>query len=159
MPRQDELTQLSQDLGLYRPDIPSARLGRLRDLMNAAVRDCLVTGYEPLTEGLKLPDPDDRHVLAAAIRAGAQVIVTRNLKHFPPPNWRRGTSRRNRRTSSCSTRPASRDESSPAASGRSPTPVPPGGCSCDPSCQPSQGCLTEESVMSAHGSSLASSPA
>jgi hypothetical protein len=51
--------------------------------MNAAVRDCLVSGYEPLIEGLKLPDPDDRHVLAAAIKAGAQVTVTRNLKHFP----------------------------------------------------------------------------
>ncbi|WAL72704.1 PIN domain-containing protein [Kitasatospora sp. YST-16] len=55
----------------------------LRRRMNAAVRDCLVTGYEPLIEGLKLPDPDDRHVLAAAIKAGAQVIVTDNAKHFP----------------------------------------------------------------------------
>lgn len=51
--------------------------------MNAAVPDCQVTGYEPLVEGLKLPDANDRHVLAAAIKAGAQVIVTRNLKDFP----------------------------------------------------------------------------
>jgi hypothetical protein len=50
--------------------------------MNEAVRDCLVSGYEPLIEGLKLPDPADRHVLAAAVKAGAQVIVTSNLKHF-----------------------------------------------------------------------------
>jgi hypothetical protein len=42
-----------------------------------------VVGYEPLIETLDLPDPDDRHVLAAAIRVNAQVIVTRNLKHFP----------------------------------------------------------------------------
>jgi hypothetical protein len=48
------------------------------------VRDCLVTGYQPLIEALDLPDPDDRHVLAAAIKAGAQLIVTRNLKDFPP---------------------------------------------------------------------------
>jgi predicted nucleic acid-binding protein len=66
-----------------RGDIPPAKLDRLRELMNDAVRDVLVTGYEPLIEGLKLPDPEDRHVLAAAIRAGAQVIVTRNLKDFP----------------------------------------------------------------------------
>ncbi|MEV1172406.1 PIN domain-containing protein [Nonomuraea sp. NPDC049784] len=52
--------------------------------MNSAVRDCLVEGYEPLIEGLKLSDPDDRHVLAAAIKARAQVIVTLNLKDFPP---------------------------------------------------------------------------
>ena len=66
-----------------RPDIPPERLERLRGLMNAAVRDCLVSGYEPLIDGLKLPDPKDRHVLAASIKAGAQVIVTRNLKDFP----------------------------------------------------------------------------
>jgi hypothetical protein len=38
---------------------------------------------DEMTEGLKLPDPDDRHVLAVAIKGGAQVIVTRNLKDFP----------------------------------------------------------------------------
>jgi PIN domain len=64
-------------------DILDEALGRLRELINSAIPDCLVTGYEPLIEGLKLPDPKDRHVLAAAIKAGAQVIVTANLKHFP----------------------------------------------------------------------------
>lgn len=59
-------------------------LARRRSLMNQAVPDCLVTGFEPLIEGLKLPDMDDRHVLAAAIRASAQVIVTNNRKDFPP---------------------------------------------------------------------------
>ena len=51
--------------------------------MNAHVLDCLVTGYEPLIEDLALPDPDDRHVLAAAIHARAVVIVTYNLTDFP----------------------------------------------------------------------------
>ncbi|OHV45960.1 hypothetical protein CC117_09435 [Parafrankia colletiae] len=43
----------------------------------------MVSDYEPLIEGLKLLDPKDRHVLAAAVKAGAQAIVTRNLKDFP----------------------------------------------------------------------------
>jgi hypothetical protein len=42
-----------------------------------------VTGHEDLIASLSLPDPDDRHVLAAAIRASADVIVTYNLKDFP----------------------------------------------------------------------------
>ena len=56
---------------------------RLRGLMNKAIPDCLVNGYEPLVGGLDLPDPDDRHVLAAAIKVGAQVIVTDNVRDFP----------------------------------------------------------------------------
>lgn len=61
------------------------RLERTRTLMNESVRDCLVTDYEDLIDSLTLPDPNDRHVLAAAIRAGATVIVTFNLKDFPKP--------------------------------------------------------------------------
>jgi predicted nucleic acid-binding protein len=67
-----------------RPDITEEKAARLRELINGAVRDCLVTGYQPLIEALDLPDPDDRHVLAAAIKVNAQLIVTRNLKDFPP---------------------------------------------------------------------------
>jgi len=58
-------------------------LARTRDLMNKAVPDCLVTGYEQIIESLDLPDKDDRHVLAAAIVAKAGAIVTMNLKDFP----------------------------------------------------------------------------
>src|SRR5262249_47842121 len=60
-----------------------AKLVHLRERMNAAVADSIVTGYEQLIDGLKLPDPKDRHVPAAAIRAGAEVIVTSNMKDFP----------------------------------------------------------------------------
>ena len=66
-----------------RPDLEEPRLRRTRQLMDRALPDARVTGYEALIEGLELPDPDDRHVLAAAIRAGAQVVVTENVRHFP----------------------------------------------------------------------------
>jgi predicted nucleic acid-binding protein len=60
-----------------------ADLERTRDLMDRHTRDCLVTEYEPLIASLALPDPDDRHVLAAAIAGRCDVIVTQNLKDFP----------------------------------------------------------------------------
>ena len=66
-----------------RSDLTAAQLGRTRDLMNAHVRDALVENYEPLIPALTLPDADDRHVLAAAIRGRADVIVTFNLSDFP----------------------------------------------------------------------------
>ena len=66
-----------------RPDLRPQQLQRTRQLMCEAVADCLVTGHEPLIGGLTLPDPDDSHVLAAAIRCHAQVIVTHNLRDFP----------------------------------------------------------------------------
>ncbi len=66
-----------------RPDLTLTQLERTRDMMNRAVPGCLVTGYEAVIPSLALPDEDDRHVLAAAIRAGAGLIVTFNLKDFP----------------------------------------------------------------------------
>ncbi|MCB9767190.1 MAG: PIN domain-containing protein [Candidatus Omnitrophica bacterium] len=67
-----------------RPDLNLKQLERTRDLMNLAVPDSLVTGYESHIPSLDLPDPDDRHVLAAAIEGNAETIVTFNLKDFPP---------------------------------------------------------------------------
>lgn len=77
------LDEVFRNLREDRPDLSEERLTRTRSLMLTSVRDCLVTGYQPLISALDLPDPDDRHVLAAAIRARAQVIVTDNLKDFP----------------------------------------------------------------------------
>lgn len=66
-----------------RPDLERGRLYRTRDLMNKAVMDSLVTGHEHLIAAITLPDPDDRHVVAAAIQAKADAIVTFNLTDFP----------------------------------------------------------------------------
>ena len=66
-----------------RPDLDTRKLERTVKMINDAVPDCLVTGYQHITDQLILPDPGDRHVLAAAIRSGAQAIVTMNLKDFP----------------------------------------------------------------------------
>lgn len=66
-----------------RPDLQPADLAATRAAMNASIPDCVVEGYEPLIKSIDLPDPDDRHVLAAAIVAHASVIVTFNEKDFP----------------------------------------------------------------------------
>lgn len=77
------LEETFRSLKNNRPDLDPGRLDRTRGLMRTAVRDCMVTGYEPLINVVVLPDPDDRHVVAAAVRARAQVIVTFNLDDFP----------------------------------------------------------------------------
>jgi predicted nucleic acid-binding protein len=66
-----------------RPDLTEQQIERTRRLMMTHVRDATVTGYEGLIDQLVLPDPNDRHVLAAAIHGGARLIVTSNLRHFP----------------------------------------------------------------------------
>ncbi len=66
-----------------RTDLTRERLERTKTLMNKAVPDANVSGYEDLIEGLRLPDPDDRHVLAAAIASECDAIVTFNQKDFP----------------------------------------------------------------------------
>lgn len=72
-----------RNLLLNRRDLVPEQLDRTSALMDRAIPDGLVTGHETLISGLNLPDPDDRHVLAAAIRSSASVIVTFNQKDFP----------------------------------------------------------------------------
>ena len=60
------------------------RLLRTRDIMKRVLPEADVRGYEHRIDGLVLPGPADRHVLAAAIEAGAGVILGFNLRDFPP---------------------------------------------------------------------------
>jgi len=63
--------------------IPRAKLEATRLLMEKNALDVKVDGYEYLIDILELPDPNDRHVLAAAIHSKADAIVTLNQKDFP----------------------------------------------------------------------------
>lgn len=74
---------MSAALRRNRPDIDEEKMRRLRGLMNSAVRDCLIYGYEAVIDSIVLPDKDDRHVFAAAITASAELIVTWNIRDFP----------------------------------------------------------------------------
>ncbi|WP_445396879.1 PIN domain-containing protein [Zobellella sp. An-6] len=60
-------------------------LQRTRELMDLYARDAKVEGFEALIETISLPDPNDRHVVAAALKVNADAIVTYNLKDFPAP--------------------------------------------------------------------------
>ncbi len=69
-----------------RPDLTRKQLERTKQLMNQNVNNSLVTEYEYLIDELELPDTNDRHVFAAAIKSNAEIIVTFNLKDFPLKN-------------------------------------------------------------------------
>ncbi|MGB7991848.1 MAG: PIN domain-containing protein [Candidatus Methylophosphatis roskildensis] len=66
-----------------RSDLKESQLRRTCQLMNDAVPDSLIDGWEILESAVELPDADDRHVLAAAICGHADAIVTYNLDDFP----------------------------------------------------------------------------
>jgi len=66
-----------------RPDIKRESLERTRRRMAFHFPKGQVHGHEPIISTLLLPDPNDRHVLAVAIHAGARYIVTFDLDHFP----------------------------------------------------------------------------
>ncbi len=75
---QEWMTSLLKD----RPEIKE-RIQQTRRLMDTAIPDALVTHYESLIDGITLPDPRDRHVVAAAVKCSAQMIVSANLKDSP----------------------------------------------------------------------------
>lgn len=72
-----------RNLLLNRSDLNKESLEKTHNAMNSAFPDSNITNYEELIPNLSLPDENDRHVLAAAVRANADVIITSNLKDFP----------------------------------------------------------------------------
>jgi hypothetical protein len=68
--------------------VPESAIDRTLALMSASFEYASVEGWEPLVDQPHLPDPDDRHVLAATIASGAGAIVTANLRHFPAASLR-----------------------------------------------------------------------
>ena len=68
---------------MLRKGISKDEVTKRTQKVNEAFPDALVVNYEPLIETLTLPDIKDRHVLAAAIKTNANLIVTNNLKDFP----------------------------------------------------------------------------
>ncbi|QAY68647.1 PIN domain-containing protein [Xylanimonas protaetiae] len=77
------LDEVRRAMRAVRPDLGPSRIESRLRAMNEVFDDACVRGWEPLVPGLELPDPDDRHVVAAAIRSHAELVVTRNLDDFP----------------------------------------------------------------------------
>lgn len=75
-----------RNLAANRPDLNPEALRRTMATMNEAIEDCLIEKFEYLMDSLTLPDPDDRHVLAAAVVGHADAVVTFNLRDFPEKN-------------------------------------------------------------------------
>jgi predicted nucleic acid-binding protein len=73
-----------RNLLAHRPDLSSEKLFRTRAGMDAFFPDALVTGHEALEAQFGGVAPTDRHVAAAALKAGAGQIVTQNVRDFPP---------------------------------------------------------------------------
>jgi len=78
------LEETFRNLAKNRPDLGAWKLARTRQLLRTVVSNSMVAGYEELIPAISLTnDPNDRHMVAAAIKSGAQVIVTFNVKDFP----------------------------------------------------------------------------
>jgi len=81
---QKVLDEAMRAIGRSRPNLPPSRIRTRMQAMNARFPEAQVDGYDSLISMIDTPDPNDRHVIAAARFGHADLIVTRNLKDFPP---------------------------------------------------------------------------
>ena len=77
------LDEMARNVLANNPDLPEERIERLLRTMESAFPEAIVTGHQPLVPSMT-NDPKDRHVMAAAVRGRADVIVTLNVRDFPP---------------------------------------------------------------------------
>lgn len=75
------------------PQLASGPARSRADAMQASFEDACVRDWEDLVAGISLPDPDDRHLVAAALQGRADMIVTANVRDFPTEAWSRWASR------------------------------------------------------------------
>lgn len=68
---------------MQRKGVTETEIKKRTHKANLAFPDALVKNYDGLIKSLTLPDPKDCHVLAAAIKTNANLIVTNNIKDFP----------------------------------------------------------------------------
>lgn len=105
------------------PDIPPVQVQRRFGAMDSAFEDARVDGWEDLEDKVTLPDPNDRHVVAAAVRGRTDAIVTANVRTIHRRLSDRSTSRSSTPTTSSSTSSTSpRKSCSTSYESKPPTP-------------------------------------
>ena len=77
------IDEMVDAIAMIHPELASGPARSRADAMQAAFEDACVTDWEELAAGISLPDPDDRHVVAAALQGRADMIVTANVRDFP----------------------------------------------------------------------------
>ena len=77
------LDEMARNVLQNNPNLPEERIERLVRTMKRAFPEAMVTGHEPLIPSMT-NNPKDRHVMAAAVKGRADVIVTSNVRDFPP---------------------------------------------------------------------------